>query len=300
MTRIATFLACDAVAAAGLGKLAFVGIYGGEILVPQLPFSLQQLFFVVRFRAPIDDPAKRLVIRIERPGHEPFVLDQSAALALVAPPDHKPDATFLDAQAVIRLAPFDIDREGIVRVFVEDEIGEHYAGGLRLKLGTHPDVSMPRIATSATLAVGHYKRLSDLPRTDRQETATQLIEALSEFISHTGTPIELPFPELDLRLLLDNQRVHVFFPRPLDTASVQIEIEPAATFANWKIERADRIGFVVNFEPSAPADAGFNYTVSEGMKEFPETRVPVEDKETVPKTRRSRARKSRKKNRTSK
>src|SRR5262245_37632852 len=102
-----------------------------------MPFSMQQLFFVVRFRCTIDDLPTRMAVRIERPGHEPFLLDQSAALPTQISP--RPDARFFDAQAIVRLAPFNIEQEGTVRVFVEDEATEHYAGGVRLKIGTHPD-----------------------------------------------------------------------------------------------------------------------------------------------------------------
>jgi hypothetical protein len=262
LTRIATFTACDEIAQAGLGKLAFLGIYGGDLVIPQLPFLLPQLFFVVRLRSPISDPPKRFVIRIERPGKEPFILDQSAAVQALRK-DAPPDSTFLDAQAVVRLAPFDFEAEGVVKVFVEDEIGENYAGGLRIKVGVHPEFRTPQIAQSAQLAVGHYNRLSGATQSIRQETATQLVEALSDFVSYSGLPTILPFPEADVRLILDSKRIHVFLPIPRDTDAYKVEVESADRFELCEVDHKDRLGFILRFEPSLPADAVFNYTLSE-------------------------------------
>jgi hypothetical protein len=291
MTRIASVIACDDVAAAGLGKLAFIGIYGGEILVPQLPYTFEKLFFVVRFRTPVDDLPKRLVVRIERPGVEPFIMDQSAALDGRTP--RRPDATFFEAQAIIRLAPFHIDQEGTARVYVDDERGENYAGGIRVRVGTHPDLAAPHVAQAAMLVAGHYKRLSDAPPADKQETATQLIEALSASITNTGAATDLAFPEKDMRLLVGGNRIHVFFPKPLNDAPLTIELEPAPTFEDWEIERVDRIGFVVRFEPSPPADFNFNYQIIYRETETSE-RPPPRDSKTTTRGRAKRQSKSKK------
>ena len=229
MTRIATFFACDQVAQAGLGKLAFVGAYGGDIMVPKLPLTLEQLFFVVRFRTPIGDPPKKLVVRIERPGDEPYIVDQTAALAATANPA-PPDATFLDVQALVRIAPFVIRDNGAVRVFVVDENEEHYAGGIRVTIGIHPEMRLPQIAQTVALAGGHYKRLNDEPKQIRYETASQLIEVISAFVNNSGFPAVLQFPKADVRLSMDEQRMHVFFPKSRETDSYEIAIEPGPEF----------------------------------------------------------------------
>jgi hypothetical protein len=269
VTRAASFTVCDEVAQGGLGKLAYLGIYSGEIIVPHLPFTLPQLFFVVRLRSQIDDPPQRFVVRIERPGMEPFTLDQSgAALPTTLPPV---GATYFDAQAIIRIAPFEIQTEGTVKVFVEDESEDNYAGGIRLKMGVHPEIRLPQVAGASTVVVGHYNRLKDVPVALRQQTAAELVEALSSFISYSGLPTMLQFPEADVRLLLDNERMHVLFPRPRDDDAYNVEIEPTATFDSWKIEEANRIGFIVKFEPSAPADALINYKIVERPKKIART-----------------------------
>ena len=277
MTRIATFQACDEVALAGPGKFAFIGIYGSEVMVPVLPFTLAQLFFVVNFRTPINDRPKQVKVRIERPGREPFIVDNSAPLKTPSTPS--PDANFYQYQTVARIAPFEIDKEGIVRVFVEDELGDNYAGGLRLKVGIHPELGVPQVALGANLIVGHYKRLANCPKSVRQEAAAQLIEDLSAYITHLGQPIGLQYPESDVRFVLDNKRIHVLFPQPLDTDRPIINLEPIGNFESCEIERADRIGFVVKFEPSAPADSLFNYTVVENPKGISKNKVPDKTKE---------------------
>ncbi|MET4240704.1 hypothetical protein [Bradyrhizobium sp. RT10b] len=260
MTRFASYQVCDQVAQGGMGKLAFLGIYGTDILVPSVPFRLEQLFFIVKLRATIDDLPTRLVVRIERPGHEPFLVDQSDALPKNF--EHRPDATFFDAQAIVRLAPFEIEAEGTVKVFVEDERGDNYAGGLRLRIGVHPEASMPRIAESVVLASGHYNRLRDTAAPLRQKTAVELIEALTKLVASSGLPTALSYPDADMRLLVDNQRIHVFFPQPLEDERFSVDIEPSPSFDDVTIESADQVGFVARFEPSAPPDAVFNYTLT--------------------------------------
>lgn len=229
-------------------------------MVPSVPFKLEQLFFVVRFRATIDDIPTRLVVRIERPGHEPFLVDQSDALPKNR--DHRPDATYFDAQAIVRLAPFEIEAEGTVKIFVEDERGDNYAGGLRLRIGVHPEASMPRIAESVILAAGHYKRLEDTAAPLRQKTAVELVEALTKLVASSGLPTVLSYPDADMRLVIDSQRIQVFFPQPLEEERFTVDIEPSPSFDGVTVESSDQVGFVARFEPSAPPDAAFNYTLT--------------------------------------
>lgn len=258
MTRIATFLACDEVGPVGLGKFAYVGVYGGDLLVPKIPYTLPQLFFIVRFRTPIDDRSKKFRVRIERPGFEPFrpeLPDVSSE-----PPTRNPDANFFQHQAILRIAPFEVREVGIVRVFVEDENGDNYAGGLRLKIGTHPDMAMPQVAHTASLIVAQYERVSS---NDQREIAPQLIEAMSSLMRHVGQPARLQFPNADIRILLDDKSVQVFFPEPLEFSPT---IKLLSQNEDYQIEVAtiDRFGFIARFYPSAPEELNFEYVLSGG------------------------------------
>ncbi|MCK1682157.1 hypothetical protein IVA87_22745 [Bradyrhizobium sp. 147] len=259
MTRIATVQFCDEVAGAGLGKFAFVGIYQADLIVPVVPFTLPQLFFVTRFRTPVDDRPKKLRVRIERPGHPPFEVDNTALLEepVVTP---GADAKFYQVQMISRIAPFEITELGTVKVFVEDEVGDNYAGGLRLKAGIHPEFAIPQIAGTASLIAGHFSRLAKCSSEIQEQSARQLIEALSAFMLHLQVPPKLQFPDLDLRLLLDDRRAHIFFPEPLDYTP-SVEIEPTGNFDEVEIESVDRFGFIIKFAPTAPADLAFNYSL---------------------------------------
>jgi len=259
--RVATFQACDEVANVGLGKFAFIGIYGADLLVPVLPFTLPQLFFVVRFRTAIDDPAKKLKIRIERPGHHPFEVDNTAQIA--TPPTPGAEAKFFQSQSIVRIAPLEIKEIGTIKVFVEDEHGDNYAGGLRVRVGIHPDMSTPQLALSASLVAAHYQRLSEYPQNIRHLAAAELIEAMSAFMKHSGVAPKLQFPDTDVRFLLDDKRAHVFFAKPLKTPAPKITIEHGGNFDEGEVETANQLGFVAKFEPSAPAVLMFNYSVSE-------------------------------------
>lgn len=69
-----------------------------------------------------------------------------------------------------------------------------------------------------------------------------------------------------MRLLLDNQHIHVFFPQPIEDDFAFVQIEPSAAFDSAVIEHIDKLGFVARFEPNAPQDANFEYTVSRPAK----------------------------------
>jgi hypothetical protein len=273
VTRIATFQACDEVAAAGFGKFAFIGIYNADLIVPVLPFVLAQLFFVVRFRTSIDDRPKKLKIRIERPGHQPFEVDNTALLA--EPMTLGPEAKFYQFQSVARIAPFEITEAGTIKVFVEDELGDNYAGGLRINVGVHPEAILPQLAATAGLIAGHFARLSQCSTDIRQQAAAQLIEAMSAFMAHSRMPPKLQFPHSDMRLLLDDKRAHIFFSEPLDYEP-KVEIEIGGNFDGAEIERVDRIGFIARFTPSAPADLVFNYSVTKPSKKKSPKKKPAE------------------------
>ncbi|QQN62106.1 hypothetical protein JIR23_21135 [Bradyrhizobium diazoefficiens] len=264
MTRLATFQVCDEVAAVALGKLAFVGLYQNDMIVPSLPTVLPQLFFVVRFRTPVDDRPAKFAIRIERPGQDTFCLDHTNLLPQ-APPTSE-DARFIQVQAIARIAPFEITEAGIVRVYVEDEVGDNYAGGLRIQVGVHPQAALPQLAATANLVVGHYNRFEDADPQLKERLAFQLMETFSAGLKVEHIPVHLQFPELDMRLPLDEKRVKVFFPRPMIEANINIVVLPGGNFDSAEVESFDSLGFVAKFEPSAPTDAVFAFEVIEKPK----------------------------------
>ncbi|UFX41722.1 hypothetical protein HAP47_0020640 [Bradyrhizobium sp. 41S5] len=267
MTRLATFQACDEIANAGLGKLAFIGLYSGEMIIPEVPFTLPQFFFIVRFRTPIDDRPTKLAIRIERPGQEPFRIDNTSLLLQGTPPISE-DARFYQIQTIARIAPFEITEPGTVRVFVEDEIGDNYAGGMRIRVGVHPQAALPRLAETANLVAAHYDRksLSDISENLRQELGARLMEAFSATLRHNQIPIGLSFPDLDVRLVLDDKRIRVFLPTPIDPTATEVVVASGGNFDTADVESLDAFGFVVRFEPSAPADAVFAFDLFDKPK----------------------------------
>lgn len=211
-------------------------------MVPVLPFTLAQLFFVVNFRTPINDRPKQVKVRIERPGREPFIVDNSAPLKTPSTPS--PDANFYQYQTVARIAPFEIDKEGIVRVFVEDELGDNYAGGLRLKVGIHPELGVPQVALGANLIVGHYKRLANCPIHQISSISLSLMNAIvaaqttratgarSSNISHPPSNLDSP--------RLPNARTTSeieFFPRLTSQLLIATNSEAGLYNVVWDVNR---------------------------------------------------------------
>lgn len=272
MTRLATFQACDQVADAGAGKLAFIGIYSSDLLVPQIPFSLAQLYFVVRFRTPINDRPKKVAVRIERPGHPPFRIDHTPSLNEAVVPEGA-GANFFQLQVIAVIQPFEIKEAGTVKVFVEDEIGDNYAGGLRLKAGVVPNEA--NLAGAAGLIAAQYERVSDASHQDRCELAEQLLSSLVSYMRYSSMPPKLQYPDRDVRLLLDERRVHVFFPQPTATID-KVRIEDGENFDSATVEAVDKFGFIVAFEPRAPTDLNFSYVLADSPR--PRRKKAAKDK----------------------
>ncbi|WP_316158738.1 MULTISPECIES: DUF6941 family protein [unclassified Bradyrhizobium] len=262
MTRLATFFCCDDLAAVAPGKSGYLGVYSNEMIVPALPTTLNQLFFVVRFRTPIHDQPKKMQVRIEWPGHEPFFQVQP-----VAPINPTKEGVFFQAQAVVRISPFEISKEGVIRVFVEDELTDNYAGGLRVRVGIPPELRLQQLAGGVMLAIGHYARLGSETEQVRERTAVRLIETLSDYLIRAQGSIVLPYPSADIRLVVDHQRLQVFFARPYNTDDLSLDIEPLPNGERVVIEELDRLGFRVKFDPQMPADPEFNYSVKPGSTE---------------------------------
>jgi hypothetical protein len=265
VTRVATYDACDNVMNVGLNKLAFVGLYGAEVIVPTMPFTLPQLFFVVRFRTPIDDLPKILRVRIERPNLEPFVQDNTENLAAQTL-SQNPDVKFFQSQAIVRIAPFEITEPGTVRVYVEDEKGDNYAGGLRLKVGVLPELQPPQVAAAGTMVVAHYERLKSISPETLGRAAIQLLSAFAQYLTYIGIKPELQVPKADVRIQLDDRRVQVFFPKPMELVP-EVTVEGGGNFESAEVISCDEIGCTILFHPSAPVDLVFQY--SEKMPKKP-------------------------------
>jgi hypothetical protein len=270
VSRIATFLACDEIANVGLNKLAYVGLYVGEMIVPSFPFVLNQLFFVVTFRTPIDDLPKEFRVRIERPGVDAFFADNTASLNMPGQAP-TPESRFYQIQAIVRIAPFEITEAGVVRIFVEDEHGDNYAGGLRLKVGVLPEMKAPQIISGATLVAAHFLRLQNQAAGVRERIAYQLLSAFSSFLNHLGVTPTLPAPKDDIRILLDQKRIRVFFPEPISPPQ-SVSVLRGGNFEQAIVEEIDDLGFTVQFEPSAPIDLGFAFKVQPNTEPEPRKR----------------------------
>jgi hypothetical protein len=257
VTRLASFLACDQVASAGLNKLAYIGLYAGEMIVQSFPLVLPQLFFVVTFRTPIEDKPSQFRVRIERPGHEPFLVDGTDSLSAISVAT-APDVTFYQLQNVIPIVPFEMPEAGVVRIFVEHEKGDTYAGGLRIKTGVIPEMHSPQIVWAATMAAAHHQRLLSAESSVQERGAFQLMNALVGFLRNLGIPPTLPAPKEDLRIPIDDKSVRVFYPHPINPTP-RVHVEPGPNFDSVTVSDGDDLGFTAHFVPKAPVDQAFSY-----------------------------------------
>lgn len=112
-------------------KHSYMGVYSGDMVIPNFPAVLPKLCIAVTVVTPIDDPIETLQINIFQDGiDEPIISTEK----ITAPPPslEKDDSTLLMAHFMFALSPFQIEKESKLRVVAETECGAIKGRGLRL------------------------------------------------------------------------------------------------------------------------------------------------------------------------
>lgn len=144
--RIAHTLFCDEVRQEVNGKAIFIGVYSTEMFVPALPLTLPTFSALVTVSSPVDMPLKRLIVRLwygDDVIAEAFLPEGELEAHFGAAP--KTDDSFsgdsfqvFRSMVVINIAPFTLDKEGILKVRVETESEIIPAGAIAIKVASAP------------------------------------------------------------------------------------------------------------------------------------------------------------------
>ena len=141
MGRYLHTIYCDDVRIEVGNKQSLMGIYSGELLVPEFPIALPKLCIVVNLVTPIDKPLKELTIKITQ-NNETLIevpvtgeqLTQPQSSIIENGEKDNPDRR-IALNFTLMLAPFSIEKECILRVRAVTESGELKGNGLRIKIG---------------------------------------------------------------------------------------------------------------------------------------------------------------------
>ena len=142
MNRYIHVIYCDDVRNELNNKTSFIGIYGSDLFVSEMPAVLPQLFLVISVVTDAADPIESLRIVISRDDEQVAEISPSADVLAKgrqqAQANSPPGAQSLPAVytigAVLKIAPFPIERQGVLRVKATTEREELRGPGLRIGL----------------------------------------------------------------------------------------------------------------------------------------------------------------------
>ena len=128
---------CDDIREEVGNKVSYMGVYAGELRVPDAPVLLGKLCIAVRMHTAISQPFETLEVRVvkEKAGEE--VAEILTTGVIEQPADFTVDddaATRILAQLHFMLQPFQIDESFELRVKVKTEAEELVSSALRIRV----------------------------------------------------------------------------------------------------------------------------------------------------------------------
>ena len=129
---------CDDVRQEVSGKLTFVGVYSGNMIVVRTPTALPKLCVFVKIITPIGEPLGTHTVQVL---HDDKVIGELRNDGSTLERDTPNDATHAIRSVVITVSPFEVTDEGQVKVRVVLEDGSELAApALRIEVAAPPSV----------------------------------------------------------------------------------------------------------------------------------------------------------------
>lgn len=251
---------CDDIRIEANGKRLLIGVYERDLIVPAIPFRLNRIMAAITAHAPKEDPFRVLAVRVEQPGQE------SRSIQIPKPDsrDKKkdPEAIRFSAKIFIPIEPLEITKAGTLRVFLDTDRGEVYAGGIRLRSISDSDAQDDDLINlDAVLgAIGHYRRARERNARDLGGLASSIVEFLVR--SLPAAAIAGGNPDLPTRIQVGSGRYHVFFAEPVAKVS-GVRVTPAEPGIAATVREFDHYGFDLDLEPIPQRDIDFSIEIIE-------------------------------------
>ncbi len=142
-------LFCDDIRHETGGKLSFIGVYSGKLLVPAFPITLPKLCLFVNIVTLAKEPFRFLNLRVLKDAETvreiAFDKDQLAAISdLAEGMTEEQRKTYVPShQVIVTFSPMQFDDPCILRVSVLTEDSELRGIGLKVDQARPPVVSVP-------------------------------------------------------------------------------------------------------------------------------------------------------------
>lgn len=142
---------CDDVRVENNGKIMYIGVYKGDMIVPDTPFTWSHLNAVLKVVTPCSKPIQTLDIRVTFGGRELLALEVpeadlkslfDSASAMIDEkhewiedndPSDLPPMSIAEAEFRLSLSPFVAEQEGVLRVIVNADGERLRLPGLRIR-----------------------------------------------------------------------------------------------------------------------------------------------------------------------
>lgn len=147
MARYLHTIYCDDVRLEVGNKQSLMGMYFGDLFVPEFPITLPKLCIVVNLVTPVDKPLKELTIRVTQDDEiliEVPITDEQLSkpqLNIIENGEKGSSDRRIAFNFTLMLAPFVIEKECVLRVHAVTESGEFKGNGLRIRIGQAPPVT---------------------------------------------------------------------------------------------------------------------------------------------------------------
>jgi hypothetical protein len=245
--RFAVLTVCDDVRTENNGKAIYSGIYNTEIFVEKIPSILPQIYFVVTAVAPKNSIFTRFRVRVERPGLESyFGKDVELPPQLnMAPEAQDPEIQFFRITSVVKIAPFEILEPGRIKVWVENDGPDIYAGSILIRPQAALESqavnlqSLIRLIGFADSHTAELRENRDLEVFLREMLVATVPVAVRTTLSQVREPIVAP---------LGNNRFAVMFHDKLEQSEKLKFINKGNPQTKAKIEHIATHGVIVSFD----------------------------------------------------
>ncbi|BBI99197.1 hypothetical protein FGKAn22_08900 [Ferrigenium kumadai] len=147
MDRYLHTIYCDDIRLEVGNKQSLMGLYASDLFVHEFPATLPKLCIVVILVTPIDNPLRKLTVKVTKDGESlieaPMTeeqLNQPQSEIIENGDKGNPDRR-IAMNLTFMLTPFSVEKECVLRVLAETESGELRGNALRIKIGEAPQIS---------------------------------------------------------------------------------------------------------------------------------------------------------------
>lgn len=213
----ATVLFCDELRQEASGKFILVGVYGPDIMVPDLPFTLASLSLLINVKWTHERELILKSVRTEIPGHDDFIQALPTPTPSATAISDVDEAPLQHATLKVAISPCRLNTKGRLRVYVNTSQGEVYAGSILVRTAAEfaEEVNARNVDIGSLLTVvsAAYNLGANAPAKMAQEIAEGQARIIASLLKDKTT-VQPQDPEQPIWMSIDRRRFWVLYTQP--------------------------------------------------------------------------------------